>query len=37
MTRRWNGWGSDADDAPLSQHALRFVVERITDALQRQR
>jgi len=29
MTRRWNGWGSDADDAPLSQHALRFLVERI--------
>jgi alkyldihydroxyacetonephosphate synthase len=29
MTRRWNGWGSDAEDAPLSQRALRFLAERI--------
>ena len=29
MPRRWNGWGSDAVDAPLSERARAFVAERI--------
>jgi alkyldihydroxyacetonephosphate synthase len=29
MPRRWNGWGSDAQAAPLSERAKRFLAERI--------
>ena len=29
MARRWNGWGSDAEDAPLSERAHGFLAERI--------
>ena len=29
MPRRWNGWGSDAEDAPLSERARRFLGERV--------
>jgi alkyldihydroxyacetonephosphate synthase len=29
MARRWNGWGSDAEDAPLSERARGFLAERI--------
>ena len=29
MGRRWNGWGSDAEDHPLSERARRFLAERI--------
>lgn len=29
MPRRWNGWGSDAEDAPLSTRARAFLAERI--------
>ena len=29
MGRRWNGWGSDAEDAPLSERARGFLAERI--------
>jgi hypothetical protein len=29
MPRRWNGWGSDAEEAPLSERARGFLAERI--------
>ena len=29
MPRRWNGWGSDAEEAPLSERAREFLAERI--------
>jgi alkyldihydroxyacetonephosphate synthase len=29
MMRRWNGWGDDADDYPLSMRAREFLGERI--------
>ena len=29
MPRRWNGWGSDAEDAPLTERARAFLAERI--------
>jgi alkyldihydroxyacetonephosphate synthase len=29
MARRWNGWGDDANDAPLSARARGFLAERI--------
>jgi alkyldihydroxyacetonephosphate synthase len=29
MPRRWNGWGSDAEEAPLSPRARDFLAERI--------
>jgi alkyldihydroxyacetonephosphate synthase len=33
MARRWNGWGSDAEDAPLSERARGFLAERIGAAV----
>ena len=29
MARRWNGWGSDAEAAPLTERARRFLAERV--------
>lgn len=29
MTRRWNGWGDDATDYPLTPEALQFIEQRI--------